>query len=269
MGKIYKIYRVFIMKTLLLVIMTSMFSSCRNYLPEASSYVIIEGDTIPLYAAVLIDFNTNNDERRYLDLERRAYYRNDSIIVDISIDKVEDYWYQDTIVYLLKDDSIINVKTNEFYLLKNGHISAEYVTGAKGIIMNEYETNKLINNYVEGKIYSKSHWTNGNIDSIIVDDKEINKRIKMTFNYNPFKSQRKTKNGGLCFYIDHLGWDRIPFIILGLYGDIPQADLKTVKNESFRSGKDDTYIYENHFDNEGNLIKFYFPERGVSLELNN
>ena len=146
MGKIYKIYRVFIMKTLLLVIMTSMFSSCRNYLPEASSYVIIEGDTIPLYAAVLIDFNTNNDERRYLDLERRAYYRNDSIIVDISIDKVEDYWYQDTIVYLLKDDSIINVKTNEFYLLKNGHISAEYVSGAKGIIMNEYETNKLINN---------------------------------------------------------------------------------------------------------------------------
>ena len=91
----------------------------------------------------------------------------------------------------------------------------------------------------------------------------------MTFNYNPFKSQRKTKNGGLCFYIDHLGWDRIPFIILGLYGDIPQADLKTVKNESFRSGKDDTYIYENHFDDEGNLIKFYFPERGVSLELNN
>ena len=124
--------------------------------------------------------------------------------------------------------------------------------------MNEYETNKLINTYVEGKIYSKSHWTNGNIDSIIVDDKEINKRIKMTFNYNPFKSQRKTKNG-----------DRIPFIILGLYGDIPQADLKTVKNESFRSGKDDTYIYENHFDNEGNLIKFYCPERGVSLELNN
>ena len=267
MGKIYKIYRVFIMKTLLLVIMTSMFSSCRNYPPEASSYVIIEGDTIPLYAAVLIDFNTNNDERRYLGFERRAYYRNDSIIVDISIDKVEDYWYQDTIVYLLKDDSIINVKTNEFYLLKNGHISAEYVTGAKGIIMNEYETNKLINNYVEGKIYSKSHWTNGNIDSIIVDDKEINKRIKMTFNYNPFTSQRKTKNGGLCFYIDHLGWDRIPFIMLGLYGDIPQADLKKVKNEGFRSGKDD--IYENLFDNEGNLIKFYFPERGVSLKLNN
>ena len=55
--------------------------------------------------------------------------------------------------------------------------------------------------------------------------------------------------------------------MLGLYGEIPQADLKKVKNESFSSGKDD--IYENHFDNEGNLIKFYFPERGVSLELNN
>ena len=267
MGKIYKVCKVVIMKTLLLLIMAGMFSSCRNYPPEASSYVIIEGDTIPLFAAVLIDFNPNYDERRYLDLERRAYYRNDSIIVDIAIEKAKDYCFQDTIVYLLKDDSIINVKTNEFYLLKNEHIIAEDIIGAKGIIMNEYETNKLINTYVEGKIYSKSHWTNGNIDSIIVDDKEINKRIKMTFNYNPFKSQRKTKNGGLCFYIDHLGWDRIPFIILGLYGDIPQADLKTVKNESFRSGKDDTYIYENHFDDEGNLIKFYFPERGVSLEL--
>lgn len=267
MGKIYKVYKVFVMKTLLLAIMAGMFSSCRNYPPEASSYVIIEEDTIPLFAAVLIDFNTNNDERRYLGFERRAYYRNDSIIVDISIDKVEDYWYQDTIVYLLKDDSIINVKTNEFYLLKNGHIIAEDVIGAKGVIMNEYETNKLINNFVEGKIYSKSHWTNGNIDSIIVYDREINRRIKKTFNYNPFTSQRKTKNGGLCFYIDYLGWDRIPFIMLGLYGDIPQADLKKVKNESFRSGKDD--IYENHFDNEGNLIKFYFPERGVSLELNN
>ena len=53
----------------------------------------------------------------------------------------------------------------------------------------------------------------------------------------------------------------------GKNGDIPQADLKKVKNESFRSGKDD--IYENHFDNEGNLIQFYFPARGVSLELNN
>ena len=266
MGKIYKICQVFIMKTLLLVIMAGMFSSCRNYPPEASSYVIIEGDTIPLFADVLLDFNANYDER-YLDLERRAYYRNDSIIVDIAIEKVEDYWYQDTTVYLLKDDSIINVKTNEFYLLKNGHISAEYVTGAKGIIMNEYETNKLNNNYVEGKIYSKSHWTNGNIDSIIVDDKEIDRKIKKTFYYNPSTSQRETKNGGLCFYIDHLGWDRIPLIMLGLYGDIPQADLKIVKNKSFSSGKND--IYENHFDNEGNLIKFYFPERGVSLELNN
>ena len=266
MGKINKIYQVFLMKTLLLVILAGMFSSCRKYPPEASSYVLIEGDTIPLFAAVLIDFNANYDERRYLDLERRAYYRNDSIIVDIAIEKAQDYWIQDTTVYLLKDDSIINVKTNEFYLLKNGHIIAEDIIGAKGIITNEYETNKLINTYVEGKIYSKSHWTNGNIDSIIVDDKEINRRIKMTFCYNPSKSQRKIKNGGLCFYIDHLGWNRIPFIMLGLYGDIPQADLKKVKNDSFRSGKDD--IYENHFDNEGNLIKFYFPERGVSLELN-
>lgn len=266
MGKIYKICQVFIMKTLLLVIMAGMFSSCRNYPPEASSYVIIEGDTIPLFADVLLDFNANYDER-YLDLERRAYYRNDSIIVDIAIEKAKDYWFQDTTVFLLKDDSIINVKTNEFYLLKNGHIIAEDVIGAKGIIMNEYETNKLVNTYVEGKIYSKSHWTNRNIDSIIIDDKKINRRTKMTFYYNPSTSQHETKNGGLCFYIDHLGWDRIPFIMLGLYGDIPQADLKKVKNESFRSGKDD--IYENHFDNEGNLIKFYFPERGVSLELKN
>ncbi len=267
MGKIYKIYQFFITKTMLLTIMTGMFSSCRNYPPEASSYIVIEGDTIPMFASALIDFNAYSEEKTYLDLERRAYYHNDSIIVDIAIEEAKDYWYQDTTVYLLKDDSIINVKTNEFYLLKNGHIIAEYVTGAKGIILNEYETNKLINTYVEGKIYSKSHWTNGNIDSIIVDDKEINRRIKMTFDYNPFTSQCKTKNGGLCFYIDHLGWDRIPFIMLGLYGDIPQADLKKVKNESLRSGKDD--IYENHFDNEGNLIKFYFPERGVSLELNN
>ncbi len=267
MGKIYKICQVFIMKTLLLVIMTGMFSSCRNYPPEASSYVIIEGDTIPLFATVLIDFNTNNDERRYLGFERRAYYRNDSIIVDIAIEKAKDYWFQDTIVYLLKDDSIINVKTNEFYLVKNGHIIAEDMIGAKGIIMNEYDTNKLVNTYVEGKIYSKLYWTRGNIDSIIIDDKEINKTIKRTFCYNPSTSQRVTKNGGLCFYIDHLGWDRIPLIMLGLYGDIPQADLKIVKNKSFSSGKND--IYENHFDNEGNLIKIYFPERGVSLELNN
>ena len=266
MGNIYKIYRVFIIRILLLVIMAGMFYSCRNYPPKASSYVVIEGDTIPLFAAVLLDFNANHEERRYLDLERRAYYRNDSFIVDVAIEKAKDYWYQDTTVYLLKDDSIINVKTNEFYLLKNGHIIAEDVIGAKGIIMNEYETNKLVNTYVEGKIYSKSHWTNRNIDSIIVDDKEINRRIKKTFYYNPSTSQHVIKNGGLCYYIDHLGWERIPFILLGYYGDIPQADLKKVTNEKFRSGKDG--IYENHFDNEGNLIKFYFPERGVSLELN-
>ena len=97
-------------------------------------------------------------------------------------------------------------------------------------------------------------------------DKEINRKGKKTFIYNPSTSQHETKNGGLCYYIDHLGWERIPFILLGYYGDIPQDDLKKVTNEIFRSGKDD--IYENHFDDEGNLIKFYFPERGVSLELN-
>ena len=266
MGNIYKIYRVFIIRILLLVIMAGMFYSCRNYPPKASSYVVIEGDTIPMFATVLLDFNAYSVEKKYLDLERRAYYRNDSFIVDVAIEKAKDYWYQDTTVYLLKDDSIINVKTNEFYLLKNGHIIAEDVIGAKGIIMNEYETNKLVNTYVEGKIYSKSHWTNRNIDSIIVDDKEINRRIKKIFYYNPSTSQHVIKNGGLCYYIDHLGWERIPFILLGYYGDIPQADLKKVTNENFRSGKDG--IYENHFDNEGNLIIFYFPERGVSLELN-
>ena len=150
MGKIYKICQVFIMKTLLLVIMTGMFSSCRNYPPEASSYVIIEGDTIPLFATVLIDFNTNNDERRYLGFERRAYYRNDSIIVDIAIEKAKDYWFQDTIVYLLKDDSIINVKTNEFYLVKNGHIIAEDMIGAKGTHMLK---EKYIQSYIgQGEI---------------------------------------------------------------------------------------------------------------------
>ena len=265
MGKINKIFQVFVMKTLLLVIMADMFSSCHNYPPEASSYIVIEGDTIPMFASALIDFNAYSEEKTYLDLERRAYYHNDSIIVDIAIEEAKDYWYQDTTVYLLKDDSIINVKTNEFYLLKNGHIIAEDVIGAKGIIINEFETNKLVNTYVEGKVYLESHWTNENIDSIIVDDKEINRKGKKTFIYNPSTSQHETKNGGLCYYIDHLGWERIPFILLGYYGDIPQDDLKKVTNEIFRSGKDD--IYENHFDDEGNLIKFYFPERGVSLEL--
>lgn len=267
MGKIYKIYQVFLTKTMLLTIMTGMFSSCRNYPPEASSYIVIEGDTIPMFASALIDFNAYSEKKTYQDIERRVYYRNDSIIVDIAIEEAKDYRFQDTTVYLLKDDSIINMKTNEFYLLKNGHIIEEDVIGAKGVIINEYETNKLIKKYVEGKEYSKLYWNKENIDSIEFYDKEIDRREKRIFFYNLPAIRRETNNGGLCFYIDHLGWDRIPFILLGYYGDIPQDDLKKVTNEIFRSGKDD--IYENHFDNEGNLIKFYFPERGVSLELNN
>ena len=68
MGKIYKIYQFFITKTMLLTIMTGMFSSCRNYPPEASSYIVIEGDTIPMFASALIDFNAYSEEKTYLDL---------------------------------------------------------------------------------------------------------------------------------------------------------------------------------------------------------
>lgn len=247
-------------------------SSCQRASHDISPYYISNGDTIPLYRAIHIDFN---DDEQY-----SSYYHSstDSLLIAIDTQILPNgSSFCDTTEYLILKDSIIDLSTDRYYLVHDGLITGKKTVYGGFEYLFKYQDNRLVlsgtkdaDGNIGGKGGNSTHytWENNKITSVTWSLANIARReIRLT--YKDHSTSSKTKDGALGFYIDEfVGWQGIPFLLLGYFGDIPGADLSKKESYDLQDGQlFSTASYKNSFDKDGMLKTIEFKDRGVTLEI--
>lgn len=240
----------------LLIVMTS----CGRNTHESSPYVYIEGDTLYFFASMCVNYKDFHEEN--------LYYRNDAVLVNIMSQNYNNKWQNDTLMYLFAGDSILDCNTNAYYLVDSGLIvSAHGIPHAIGSFNYRYTDRRLTHISVINDldtIHDDYNWIGNKIDNNLhYHNSQCN---KYEFIYNDKDAYHRAKDGGLGYYIECFGWECVPLVLLGYYGDIPQYNLTAVK--SYCKSSTEQHVYENHFDKNNRINKIYLPVRSTTIDFN-
>lgn len=246
---------------ILFIFFASFLSSClrSNDKLIADDFILFQGDSLFLLCGVM---EKNTEEyNRYSEYERTdRYYSNHekNIVIDIQKVKQNAITTLDTIIYVVKEDSIINISNGYDYLLvKNNRIVKGY-WGHKRNMRLGYVYDKegcliktgLVDNHqtIQDNI-SSYVWEKGRIVSIrhFVGEDSIT-----TCLYDGEKGEFGTMDLYICQLVNR---DALPFIVLGYYGHIPNYSISQTytldKAEKIRKDR----CYHNYFDKDGRLDK--------------